>query len=129
MSELAILTLITAAVLIGGVGWLVRSALRPATEERDPDDMVHLIDAEAELEAKVVASKVQAFGIPAFVRNRQGPILYGFPPSFIGWEVLVRQGDVGRASELLGVDVDEESEVDDVADEAPGLDDSPTSSD
>jgi hypothetical protein len=75
MSELTILTLIMAVVLIVGGGWLVRSVLPPAADSRDPDDMVHLVDAGDDLDAKVLASKVQALGVRAFVRNRQGPIL------------------------------------------------------
>jgi hypothetical protein len=37
--------------------------------------------------------------------------LYGFPPSFVGWEVLVRQGDLDEGRRLL--DLDPEHEFDD----------------
>lgn len=104
MSEFALLMAGSAIVLVTATVWLVRSALRPATEASDPDQMVWLANATDELAAKVLASKVEAFGIRTFVRNRHGPILYGFPPSFVGWEVLVREGDLEEARGLIGAE-------------------------
>lgn len=108
MSEFALLMAGSAIVLVIATVWLVRSAMRPATEAIDPDAMVWLADATDELAAKVLASKVEAFGIRTFVRNRLGPILYGFPPSFIGWEVLVREGDFEEARALIGAELVED---------------------
>lgn len=121
MSELQLLTLITAIVVISGVIWLVRSVRRPVIDDLDPDEMVLLIEARDELEAKVLASKVNAFGIRTFVRNHHGPIIYGFPPTFVGWDVLVRQGDIEEARRLLDLDPlpdNEEDEADAVSADA-----------
>lgn len=112
MSEFQLLTLITAIVVIGGVIWLVRSVRRPISVDLDPDEMVILVEARDELEAKVLASKVNAFGIRTFVRNRHGPILYGFPPTFVGWNVLVRHGDMEEARRLIDLDPLPDAETD-----------------
>lgn len=96
------MALITVVAVAGCVVWLVRRALRRDNGEEDPDEPMVVAGPGAHMEIEVMRAKLEAFGIPAYARNRQGPIMPGgVPPQLWGWEVLVRRRDVGAAEDAL----------------------------
>jgi hypothetical protein len=102
MSEFVLLVVLTAIVVMLLVGWLLHSATRPADTSDDPDEPVVVAGPGAHMEIEVMRAKLDAMGVPAYVRNRQGPFMPGgVPPQLWGWEVLVRRRDVGTADEML----------------------------
>ena len=94
-------SLLVALVVLAGFVWVVRSALRPSADEGDPDEPVVVGGPGAEIQIEIFRSKLEAFGIDAFTRNRMGRILEGFPANFSGWEVLVRRRDVEEARAII----------------------------
>ncbi len=81
--------------------WLRRTT---AGEGSSPstDDLVVLGEPQSEAEAEVWQSKLEAFGIPCVVRNKN-PLAY-LGSNWVGmYEVQVRARDIDRASELLGL--------------------------
>ena len=102
MSEFVILAVITAIVVMLLIGWLLHSATRPAEVNDDPDEPVVIAGPGAHMEIEVMHAKLDAMGIPSYVRNRSGPIMPGgVSPQLWGWEVLVRSRDVDEAEEIL----------------------------
>ncbi len=97
-------SLLLLVVVLAGFAWVVRSALRPSTDGGDPDEPVVVGGPGAELQIEIYRSKLEAFGIDAFTRNRMGRILEGFPANFSGWEVLVRRRDAEEARSILADD-------------------------
>ena len=67
----------------------------------DPDEAIVLLEAGSAMEAEVARAKLDAFGIPAFIRNTTTIAAYGNTP-FGAWEVMVRHRDYVRAQSVLG---------------------------
>ncbi len=102
MSEFVLLAAITAIIVMLLIGWLLHSATRPATDEGDPDEPVVVAGPGAHMEIEVMRAKLDALGMPAYVRNRQGPFMPGgVSPQLWGWEVLVRRRDAEEAEAIL----------------------------
>jgi hypothetical protein len=93
---------ILVVVLTAGGFWIVRTVLHPRVETLDPDEPVVVAGPGMHMEIEVMRAKLDALGIPAYARNRQGPFMPGgVPPQLWGWEVLVRRQDVGDAEGAL----------------------------
>ena len=102
MSEFLFFALILVAVLAVGAWWMVRSAMRPAVEEDDPDSAVVVGGPGTHMDMEVFRSKLEAAGIFSYTRNRTGPVMPGgVAPQLFGWEVLVRRADAEAAEETL----------------------------
>ena len=103
MPQAVFFAVLLVAVLVGGVVWLLRSAMRSSVDEVvEPDEPVVVGGPGAELAVEVLRSKLDAMGIDAFTRNRTGRVMPGgVPPAFAGWEVLVRSADADDARAIL----------------------------
>jgi hypothetical protein len=102
MSEFLFFGLMLVGVVAVGAVWMLRSAVRPASEDEDPDGSVAVRGPGTHMEMEVFRSKLESAGIFAYARNRDGPIMPGaVAPQLFGWELLVRQGDAGAAEKVL----------------------------
>lgn len=71
--------------------------------DRGRERLVQVAVGEYAFTAEALREQLQRAGIPAMVRNRNaGGGVFGVGLSF-GHEVLVLEGDVGRAAAVLGV--------------------------
>jgi len=66
----------------------------------DPDEPVVVLEASTEMEAEIARSKLDAFEIPAYVRNTTTIASYGATP-WGTWQVFVRHGDYLRARTVM----------------------------
>ncbi|MBI5289819.1 MAG: DUF2007 domain-containing protein [Chloroflexi bacterium] len=106
MSQFAFFALLLVAALALGGAWVVHGVLtRSRTGPDDPDNPVVIASPPDEMSAEVLRSKIEAFGIRAFTRNRLGRTFPGgVPPILLGWEVLVRRADAEEAEQIIGID-------------------------
>jgi hypothetical protein len=111
VSELATFALLLVAAIAIGGAWLVRGVLtHPRTDGGNANDPVVLAEAPDEMTAEILRSKIEAFGIRAFTRNRLGRTFPGaVPPMLLGWEVLVRRADAAEAEAIVGMEAHEPS--------------------
>ena len=114
MSEFVVLAVMTAVVVFLLIGWVLHSATRVVDDALDPDDPVVVAGPGAHMEIEVMRAKLDALGLPSYVRNRTGPIMPGgVAPQLWGWEVLVRRRDVDAAEEMLFGAGSDDSDSDD----------------
>lgn len=98
-----IAVVLTVAIIAGAVA--IAYAMRRRPNGEDPNEPVVVATRDGELTARLIASQLEAAGVPAFVRNASSLAYFtGFP--FARWEVSVRSGDLDRARELLGEEAD-----------------------
>ena len=94
------------AAAIGGtaaVRWWYRWMFVDSDEPPAPDDLVLLVEPDNDMEAEVMRSKLDSFGIPALVKNTNALSYYraNWVPML---ELHVRYRDVRQARELLGLE-------------------------
>jgi hypothetical protein len=109
MPQAVFFALLLLLVLVLGAWWMLRSAAQPSDDgDADPDAPVVVSGPGSHMDMEVYRSKLEAAGIFAYTRNRNGPTMPGgVAPRLFGWEVLVRRADAEAAEEVLAVEVAE----------------------